>query len=295
MRAVTSLTSRTAPIRWRVTMLVGALAAVSLLAHVASADAVILPATTLDGPNEEIVGFGGVAMAEDGTGGAVYLKRVEGVAHVFVARYADGHWQAPIRVDNGQPFAASWPRIGAANGGELVVIWATPFATEGEQPVDELLSSTLGPGASIFGPAMIVDPDIRAGIGTSPALAMNSNGQADVVYRVVNNEEGQRSSIPLLRPGDVVEQVRAAHFGGETWSSLGEVNRDPGVSMRPPTEANAPELAIGPTGNGVVVWQEPDIDGVARIWARRIFGSTLDFVLPVTATSLSGSPIGNDA
>ena len=33
---------------------------------------------TLDGPSEEIVGFGGVAMAEDGTGGAVYLERVDG-------------------------------------------------------------------------------------------------------------------------------------------------------------------------------------------------------------------------
>ncbi len=46
--------------------------------------AVILPAVTIDGPSEEIVGFGGVAMAEDGTGGVVYLKRVDGVAHVFV-------------------------------------------------------------------------------------------------------------------------------------------------------------------------------------------------------------------
>ena len=56
--------------------------------------------------------------------------------------------------------------------------------------------------------------------------------------------------------------------------------------MRPPTAANAPQIAIGPTGKAIVVWQEPDIDGVARIWARRLFGATLDYVLPVTATSL---------
>ncbi len=283
------------PLDWRRVLLLAVLATIACAARAARADAVILPATTLDGPSEEIVGFGGVAMAEDGTGGVVYLKRVGGVAHVFVARYAGGHWLAPVRVDTEEQFGASWPRIGAANGGELVVVWATPFATENGHPVDELLSSTLGPGSSSFGPAMIVDPNIRGGTGTSPDLAMSSTGQADVVYRVVDNVEGERTSIPLRRAGDVVEEVRMAHFGGETWTNLGAINRNLGVSMRPPTQANAPALAIGPTGNGVVVWQEPDNEAVARIWARRIFGSTLDYVLPVTATSLNGAPIQQDA
>ena len=93
---------------------------------------------------------------------------------------------------------------------------------------------------------------------------------------------GVSGEIPLLHPGDVVEQVRVAHFDGERWTGLGAINRQPGVSMRPPTKANSPKIAIGPTGNGVVVWQEPEIGtGVARIWARRLFGSQLDYVLPV--------------
>ena len=58
--------------------------------------------------------------------------------------------------------------------------------------------------------------------------------------------------------------------------------------MRPPTQANAPQIAIGPTGNGIVVWQEPEINGVARIWARRLFGRTLDYVMPVSADELRG-------
>jgi hypothetical protein len=269
--------------------------ALAAAVHTRAADAVILPAITIDGPSEEIVGFGGIAMAEDGTGGIVYLKRVGGVAHVFVARYAEGHWFAPIRVDTSNPYAASWPRIGAANGGELVVVWATPFATEGAHPVDELLSATLGSGASIFGPPMIVDPNIRAGTGTSPALTMSPSGQADVVYRVVDNAEGERSTVTQLRPGDVAEDVRVAHFDGERWSLLGAINRDPGIAMRPPSAQNAPAIAIGPTGNAIVVWQEPDITGVARIWARRIFGSTLDYVLPVSATTFGSSPIEQDA
>jgi hypothetical protein len=273
-------------------LLVLAVWAVALGAPVSLAGAVILPAVTIDGPNENIDGFGGAAMAEDGSGGVVYLKRVEGVAHVFVARYLEGHWLAPIRVDTEEPFAASWPRIAAANGGELVVVWATPWATENSRPVDELLGSTLGPGASLFGPAMIVDPNIHNGTGASPDLAMSTTGQADVVYRAVNESS---KSIPLLRPGDVVEDVRVAHFNGQTWSRLGAVNRNAGVSMRAPTQFNAPQIAIAPTGNGVVVWQEPDISGVARIWARRLFSRSLDYVLPVSATSLGGAPINNDA
>jgi hypothetical protein len=269
------------------------LAAVVLAAHAQQARAVILPATTIDGPSEEIVGFGGVAMAEDGTGGLVYLKRVDGVAHVFVSRYMEGHWLAPIRVDTEEPYAASWPRIGAADGGELVVVWATPFATEKQRPVDELLGATLGPGSERFGQTMIIDPNIQEGTGTSPDLAMSSTGQADVVYRVVQEE----SSVQLLQRGDVPESVRVAHFDGQRWSSLGAINRDSGVGMRPPTEANAPQIAIGPTGNGVVVWQEPEIEngGVARIWARRIFGQSLDYVMPVSAESYAGKPIVQDA
>jgi hypothetical protein len=284
------------PVNVRTAIVVALITALGLAIDPPPAPAVILPAATIDGPNEDIVGFGGVAMAEDGTGGLVYLKRVGGIAHVFVSRYVGGHWGAPIRVDREQPFAASWPRIGAAEGGQLVVTWATPYATESNRSVDELLGSTLGPGSSSFGGAVLIDPDIRDGTGMSPDLEMSSTGKADLVYRVVfNNLNAQQATIPLLRPSDVIEDVRVAHYNGETWSRLGAVNRNSGVSMRPPTQANSPHVAVGQTGNGVVVWQEPDIDGVARIWARRLFASALDYVLPVSAATFAGAPIGDDA
>jgi hypothetical protein len=278
----------------RAGMLASVLATIAFAVLAQCAQAVILPATTIEGPSSEIVGFGGVAMAEDGTGGLVFLKRVDGVAHVFVSRYVEGHWLPAIRVDTEQPFAASWPRIGAADGGELVVVWATPFASVHERPVYELVSATLGPGSSAFAPALIVDRDIGEATGTSLDLAMSSTGQADVVYRVVQEQQA-KSTVPLLRPTDVVEQVRVAHFNGERWTALGEINRDPDISMRPPTQANAPQVAIGPTGNGIVVWQEPEINGAARIWARRLFGSNIDYVMPVTATTFAGTLIEEDS
>jgi hypothetical protein len=269
-----------------------AIGCAALLVHASRASAVILPATTIDGPGEDIVGFGGAAMAEDGSGGVVYLKRVEGVSHVYVSRYVGGRWVAPIRVDDEEAFAGSSPRIGAANGGELIVVWATPFATENGKPIQELVASVLGPGAAQFGPATIIDPNIGEGAAAAPMLAVSPTGQADVVYRVI---EPNLFKVPLLRPGDVVEQVRLAHFTGQRWSSLGAINRNPGASMRAPSPANAPAIAIGPTGNGAVVWQEPDVEGVARIWARRIFGGSLNYVMPVSATTYAGGPITTDA
>ena len=172
------------------------LAAAAFAGAATPAGAVIVPAQTLDGPSEDIVGFGGVAMAEDGTGGAVYLKRVDGITHVFVVRYDGGHWSAPIRVDSEEQFAGSSPRIGASNGGELLVVWATPFASVGQRPVNELLGAALGPGASSFGQATIVDPNIGEGTDVSPDLAMSSTGQADVVYRVVELQEQRSAAAP---------------------------------------------------------------------------------------------------
>jgi hypothetical protein len=284
------------PVRtWRASLLAVAVTATALLCTTAPARAVILPAVTIDGPSPEIVGFGGVAMAEDGTGGVVYLKRSEGVPHVFVSRFVDGQWQAPIRVDTEDPYAASWPRIGAAEDGELIVTWATQYALSPppeEKPQYEMLGAVLGPGGERFGRTILIDRDIHAATGTDPELAVSSSGQADLVYRVI---EQSRAGVVALHAGDVTESVRVAHFDGLRWANLGAVNRNSGIAMRPPTEANAPRIAIGPTGNGIVVWQEPELSGVARLWARRIFGASLDYVMPVSATSYDGASISEDA
>jgi hypothetical protein len=275
----------------RAALLVGAL----LAASGPPAAAVIVPAVTIDGPSEDIVGFGGAAIAEDGTGGAVYLKRSGGVPHVFVSRFVGGRWQAPIRVDTEEPFAASWPRIGAVSGGELIVTWATQYALSpppNERPRDEMLGAVLGPGGERFGQAILVDRDIQEATGTDPELAVSSTGQADLVYRVV---EPSRQSVVALHPGDVPATVRVAHFAGLRWTGLGAINRNKGLAMSAPTSANAPRIAIGPTGNAVVVWQEPELNGVPRLWARRIFGTAVDYTMPVSATSYKGAPLTDAA
>ncbi len=258
------------------------------------ASAQILPAVTLDGPSAAIAGFGGVAMAEDGTGGVVYLKKVEGIAHVFVSQYAEGKWGMPIRVDGEDKYAASWPRIGAAEGGRLIVTWATPYATENNKPVDEMLGATMGPGASGFGPAYVIDSNIGTGVGTNPDLSVSSTGYADLVYRVVEGESSSGSRVDILRPGDVVMSVRVAHYTGARWTYLGTVNRDTALSMRPPTAENAPQIVVNQWGNAIVVWQEPEITGQALIWARRIFGESVSYVMQVSPTKYDHAVLNGD-
>ena len=170
----------------------------------------------------------------------------------------DGHWLAPIRVDTEEPYAASWPRIGAAERGRAdrrVGDAVRDRATA--SPCTSCSARELGPGGERFGQAIIVDRNIEEATGTSPDLAVSSTGQADVVYRVVEPSTHERRRCCV--PGDVVEQVRVAHFDG---AALVEPRRDqprPGrldaPADRRPTR---PQIAIGPTGNGVVVWQEPE-------------------------------------
>lgn len=273
-------------------LLLGAL----LLAVLAGeARAVIQKAVVIDGPNSEIVGFGGVAMASDGSGGLVYLKRVNGIAHVFAARYSKGRWGTPVEIAPEEPYQAIDPCIGAAPSGELLVVWATPFATINERTAYHLMSSVLYPGSPEFSAPIVADRNVGEGEEISPDLAMSSGGSAYLAYRVLEQTSGERRTAPLLRPGDVFEEVRVARFNGGRWSDLGAVNHDRSASMRPPTPANAPKIALAGSSSAVVVWQEPDASGVARIWARRIFGTSVEYPMLASATSLHGAPIDFDA
>lgn len=258
----------------------------------------ILSPTTIDGPSAQIGEFGGAAVSADGTGGLVYTKQVGGVPHVFAAAFAGGRWQPPIRVDWDSPYDATYPRIAAGEGGRLLVVWVTQIATVNNRIQRALVSSTLDPGAGAFGPPAIVDPNVGEGQGVSPSLAMAANGEGLVAYRAITNNFSTtevQTTIPQLRPHDVLADIRLAVYGGEYWSSPERVNRDPLLSMRPPTELNGPQVALGRGNQAVVAWQEPESNGTARIWARRVFGTTLGLVLSASPSTFAGQPLTQDA
>jgi hypothetical protein len=269
------------------------------MTHGGVASGAIVAPTTIDGPSVEGLSLDGVAMAPDGTGGLVYTKTVEGVPHVFVSRYAAGQWGPPIRADWGIPYEAGQAAISAGPGGRLMVAWVTQVATlpSGEIRFG-LYSATLGPGTAEFAPALLVDPNVTKGAGVSPSIAGTVPGKAVIAYRVVTKTfgvAGENTTAAQLRPGDVLAEIRVARLEGDRWSRLGPVNRFLSVSMRPPTEENGPKVAIGRTGRAVVAWQEPDQTGAARVWMRRVDGTTLGPVLAASPTTFEGKPISEDA
>jgi hypothetical protein len=270
---------------------------------------IVRPAVTIDGPSSDILSLGGVAMAPDGTGGLVYLKRDQGEPHVFVSRFVGGQWQAPQRLDTALPFDSRWPQIGAGDGGRLVVVWAQSFAKDPNNvPLRRLYSATVKPGSTGFGSQIAFDSNLHNSNATGdaavsqlyPALSMNAAGQAYVVYRVVtnscaSNSCGISSQGTFYRPGDAFADFRLARFNGETWSVLGSINRNTAFSVRPGTANNSPQVTIDAAGHGVVSFQEPDGTGFDRIWARRLFGTAIGHILLASPQALAFLPVNGDA
>lgn len=263
-----------------------------------SAEALITPPVTVDGPSAAIIDFGGVAMASDGTGGLIYVKSIDGVRHVFASRYLRGGWSAPVRVDWGQQFEAGEPAISAGPRGELLAVWTSPIATVKGRLRYGLFSARIGPGATEFGPALPIDPNVGEALGVDPSIAATSAGKALVAYRVITHDfvgSPPPGTLPVqLRPGDVMAEIRLARLNGDRWARLGAVNRNPEASMRPPSLTNGPQVGVGSTGSAVVAWQEPDQTGAARIWMRRVFGTTPGFPLEASPATWEGAAVSGD-
>jgi hypothetical protein len=257
-----------------------------LLATPATALAVVSDVQLLDGPSADVVGVADAAMSEDGTGGIVWLRRVDGHPHVFAAQFKRGVWGPSRRVDVGQGFDSSWPRIGAGDGGRLVVTWVQEFGLES----DRLFSASLDPGANAFQAPVPIDFNVGEATSTFPDLAMARGGQAYLVYRVLTDTS------PANPPGYVGADVRVARYNGRLWSVLGTpVDRSITAPVRLPTEENSPEVGIDVQGGGVVAWQEPDDEFVDRVWARRLFGASTGIPLQVSPSSWEGAPLRGPA
>ena len=251
-----------------------------------AAEAIVSDVRLIDGPSSDVIDVSDAAMSEDGSGGVVYLKRVDGRNHVFAVRFQRGAWSLPQRVDLGQAFDSSWPRIGAGDGGRLVVTWVQEFGVGS----DRMFSATLDPGAAGFQAPVPIDFNVGEATATFPDLAMNRGGQAYLAYRVVTD-------VSASNPPDYIgADLRVARYNGRLWSVLGTpVDRSIATPVRLPSEANAPEVGIDIQGQGVIAWQEPDDEFVDRVWARRLFGSSAGIPLLVSPSSWDGAPLRGPA
>lgn len=279
MRALLSPRLRSAPEAVTIACLL-------LLVIPATATAVVSDVQPIDGPSADVIEVADAAMSEDGSGGIVWLRKVDNHAHVFAAQFKGGVWGPPRRVDVGQNFDSSWPRIGAGNGGRLVVTWVQEFGVES----DRLFSATLDPGANGFQAPVPIDFNVGEATLTFPDLAMNRGGQAYLVYRVLTDTS------PANPPGYVGADVRVARYNGRLWSVLGTpVDRSITTPVRLPAEANSPKVGVDVQGGGVVAWQEPDDEFVDRVWARRLFGTSVGIPLQVSPSSWEGAPLRGPA
>ncbi|HEX5982974.1 MAG TPA: hypothetical protein VFY69_02090 [Solirubrobacterales bacterium] len=261
-------------------------ACLTLLPGPGAARAVVSDPQLLDGPNGGILEVSDAAMSEDGSGGVVYLKQVDGRSHVFAAQFRDGAWRPPQRVDVGQSFDSSWARIGAGDGGRLLVTWVQEFGIES----DRMFSATLDPGATSFQAPVPVDLNVGEATATYPDLAMNRGGQAYLVYRVVTDVS------PSNPAGYIGADTRVARYGSRLWSVLGTpIDRNAATPVRTPTAENAPEVGIDIQGQGVVAWQEPDDEFVDRVWVRRLFGTSTGIPIQASPSSWEGVPLRGPA
>lgn len=257
-------------------------ACLTLLLGPGAARAVVSDVHLLDSPSSDVVEMDDAAMSEDGSGGVVFLKKVDGHNHVFAAQFAAGAWRPALRVDVGQGFDSSWPRIGAGDGGRLLVTWVQEFGVES----DRMFSATLDPGASSFQAPVPIDLNVGEATSTFPDLAMNRGGQAYLVYRVVTDTS---SSNP---PGYVGADVRVARYGARLWSVMGTpMDRNLNSPVRAPSADNAPEVGIDIQGQGVVAWQEPDDEFVDRVWVRRLFPGSVGIPIQASPSSWEGTPL----
>jgi hypothetical protein len=257
-----------------------------VLAAPRSAGATISSVVPIDDPSPDVVDVAGAAMAEDGTGGIVYLKKEGKRNHVFALQFADGAWGAPQRVDVGQSFDSSWARIAAGAGGRLLVTWVQEFGVG----TDRMFSATLDPGAKGFQEPVPVDFNVGEATATFPDLAMNAGGQAYLVYLVITDES------PLNPPGYLGINVKVARYNNRLWSVLGSpIDRNPATPMPKPTTASGPKIGIDSLGQAVVAWREPDDEFVNRIWARRVFGTTFGVPLQASPSSWEGAPLRGES
>lgn len=212
------------------------------------------PPLIIDGPSSDITALSGIAIAHDGTGGVVYLKNVNGVAHVFVSRLVGGVFQGPEQVDGSLSGPSSQPVIGAGNGGLLLVA----FINGGALYVVDRASAQAPYGAP---------QDLSDG-ASNPAIQTTYLSKAYLAFTVADGDG---------------HDVRAAFYDNGSWgvepTPLNAIAADDAG-----TGLARPAVAAAGDGVGIVAWGEG-----GHIYSRRVWGTSPSVVYEqADIASLSG-------
>jgi hypothetical protein len=195
--------------------------------------------TVIDGPSGDIVNLTAMSVARDGTGGLVYVKNVDGVAHIFVSRLLGGTFQAPVQVDAGMATASTQPVIAAGQGGLLLV----GFVNSGGIYVAEATSSQ----SPVAAPGLLVSGAVN------PSLSLNTFGKAYLAYTTDT-------------PGAPADVQAAFYYQGAWALDPTPLNADPGEDAG--TGTGRPQVVASGDGIGIVVWGEH-----GHVYTRRLSGT----------------------
>ncbi|HTN23875.1 MAG TPA: PKD domain-containing protein [Solirubrobacteraceae bacterium] len=204
----------------------------------ASAHAAAFPGDPVDGPGtgSEVQSLGDADLARDGTGALTYVKRVDGLDEIFVARFVAGVFAPGERIDAGLPGAGSHPVVGASDGGRL----ALAFVNDG------IVYGVVRPAGQGYA------APVPLGIGSDPSVALSINGTAYASF---------------TSGGDV--RVARLDRRTNTWGLLDQVaDVDPANVAGVGTGRS--RVAISADGIGVVTWGEN-----GHVYARKMFGMAL--------------------
>ena len=222
----------------RLTLAVSLAAALALPA---SAQAAFFPAEVIDGPSGDILELGDVDLARDGNGAAVYLKRVDGVAHVFVSRFVDGAFTPGERLDGNLAGPSSQPVVASADGNRTAVAFVNNGA---------LWTVTRARGADAFAaPTAIAEGGV-----SNPSVDLSVNGATYVSYT-------QNGDVKVARANRDTPQFTVlpapVDFEAGRVAGVGELRRS--------------RIATAADGTALVVWGELDGSGRSRVYGRRLF------------------------
>jgi len=235
------------------------------LGGAAPATAAILPGVTVDGPaNLRFTTTADVDVAPDNSAALVYLKTENAALHPFIARFVDGAWGTPQRVDTDSSNAASGARIAVANGGKLVVSYIS-----GGNAVARISS---GPG-SPFGAELLLK---SGGDDAYVDLSPNGNGYAVIVDNF---------------------DIFAQRLEGTTWSPVSSGALDATQANQAGDGNRVPDVAASADGaSGAIAWGEETVLGSeGDVYVRRLTGTNASNALPtaLAAGSLPGSELSS--
>ncbi|HEX8053792.1 MAG TPA: PKD domain-containing protein [Thermoleophilaceae bacterium] len=227
----------------------------------APAQAAFFPGESIDGP-ADILRVTDIDTAQDGGSAVVYLKRTEGVPHVWTVRMTNGIWGQPEQLDVGQAGESSDPHVAVSDGGRVVAVWING---------GRLFSAVRATGETPWTAPI----EVHAGPVQHVSVGMSVHGVGYAAFSV----------------GGASRDVRAARLSGTTWTAFAdpldyEAERDAGGGR-------GPRIAAAADGTALAAWEEVAANGGRRVFVRRVLRDRLSaYPAEVSVPQLEGRPGG---